>query len=172
MCKAVAAIAWLVVSSFLGARSTFAQATTYSENFQSVAIGAGVAGWVDQGVYKTWPDPLDAKNIVYGVRQLRRRAVTASPSAAAPAGTFATYTLQSFSAKGGFEYRGRLLRTNRNAGIDLTFLSCYIVALSVVAIRLSGGSSPTGATDSGFSAQPNRWYDFLIQADDAGGATA
>ncbi len=43
--------------------------------------------------------------------------------------------------------------------------------MSPDAIRLSGGGSPTGVTDSGFSAHPNRWYDFLIQADDAGGAT-
>ena len=171
MRKVVAAIAWLAVSSSLGARSTFAQATTYSDNFQTRAIGVGVAGWEDQGVYKTWPDPLRADNTVYGFRQMRRRAVAEPSKAASPAGTFSTYTLQSFSAKGGFEYRGRFLRTDRNARIGLTFLSGYMLALSPEAFRLSGGGSLSGATEVGFSAQPNRWYDFLIQADDTGGAT-
>src|SRR5467141_1470078 len=118
MTKAVAAIAWLVVSSSLAMPSTLAQVTTYSDNFQSVAIGSGVPGWVDSASgYRTWPDPLRPDNTVYGFRQMRRRAVAATPNAGSRFGAFSTYTLQSFSAKGGFEFRGRLLRTDAAARI-------------------------------------------------------
>ncbi|MDQ6802386.1 MAG: Ig-like domain-containing protein, partial [Acidobacteriota bacterium] len=188
MRTAVAAIAWLVVSSSLGARSTFAQVATYSDNFQNAAIGSGVPGWVDSAaggtrvdrVYTVWADPLRADNTVFGFRQMRRRAVAETSNAGTRFGSFSTYTLQSFSAKGGFEFRGRLLRTDRNARIGLTFLSgypdvdrYYILSLSPDSVRLSamGGGSPAGAIDSGFAPPPNRWCDFLIQANDVDGAT-
>src|SRR5581483_3909471 len=68
--------------------------STYSEDFQSLSA----FGWSDPaGVFRTWPDPLRSGNIVYGVRETRRRAVVPGAGGAF-AGASAAYTAQLFAA--------------------------------------------------------------------------
>ena len=73
------------------------------------------------GLFKTWPDPLQPSNVVFGTRQS-----SGNPDGNNPRiGTFSTLTTKKFDAKGRFEYSGRLLRTNVDSRIGLTFLSAY-----------------------------------------------
>src|SRR5207244_2399391 len=163
--------------------------TTYSNDFQQLSIQTAVPGWTDstavgqaiEGVFRTWPDPLRNANTVYGVRQMRRRAIVPQPAvASARFGTFSTYTSQIFAAAERLEYRGRFLRTNAETQFGLTFFSgqpeadrYYIIAALPASMQLShvGAGQLAGITDSAFVPEANRWYQFLIEAEESNGTT-
>ncbi len=165
----------------------------YTDNFQSYGTQKNPPGWVDtsigsskpiaNGLYKTWPDPLQASNIVFGTKQASGKPeATNNPRI----GTFSTLTTKAFTGKGRFEYRGRFIRTSADTRIGFTFHSSYpekdayyLVGLwsqsgsADLAMQLFafGGGAPSGTLNSQFTPQINRWYRFLIQSDDAAGAT-
>ncbi len=169
--------------------------SVHNENFQSYGTPANPPGWLDTsvgepkpaaaGLYKTWPDPLQGNqgtNIVYGTRQASGKPEGNHPRV----GTFSTLTTKAFNAKGGFEYRGRMMRTAEDARIGLTFLSSYpetdkyyLIGLwsHAADARLTlqlfafGAGTPAGTVDSNLSLDPNKWYRFAIRVDDAGNAT-
>ena len=184
---------------FLGASlllATMAAAQTpsevqYSNDFQSQGTQANPPGWIDNpignprheadGLYKTWPDPLQASNIVYGTRQSSGQPDGNNPRI----GTFSTLTSHNFSSQGRFEYRGRMIRTSDLTRIGLTFFSSYTDTDRYYLIGLwsqpSGGLSMqlfgfgagtlTGTVDSNFLPDVNVWYRFVIQADDVNDTT-
>ncbi|MEA2572468.1 MAG: hypothetical protein QOI24_4469 [Acidobacteriota bacterium] len=167
---------------------------SFNDDFQSYGEHKNPPGWVDTsvgsskpaagGLFKTWPDPTQgnkATNIVYGTQQS-----SGNPSGNNPRiGSFSTYTTTSFPAKGGFEYRGRFIRTSATTQSGLTFFSSYpekdqyyLVgawpqANGTLTMQLFafGGGAFTGTVDSGFTPAVNTWYRFFIQSDDVGGAT-
>ena len=125
-----------------------AQSVTYTADFQNV-----VDGWTGSNLFRTWPDPLNAGNVVYGIRSMRHRAV----GPGAPQDASSTYTAQSFSATG-FEYRGRFLRTDAQSPFGLTFFS-YTLGSKEGIIRLwsDGAGNLAGVTESALTAEANRW---------------
>ncbi|HEX2836340.1 MAG TPA: Ig-like domain-containing protein [Thermoanaerobaculia bacterium] len=175
--------------------SAFAQAppeVSYSDGFQSYGTPSNPPGWVDtsvgsphptaNGLYKTWPDPLTSGNVVYGTKQSSGKPEGNNPRI----GTFSTLTTKFFAGEGRFEYRGRLLRTNADTRIGLTFFSSYPEVDRYYLIGLwsqpssanltmqlfgFGGGTPAGTVDSNVPLTPNQWYRFVIQVDDAGNAT-
>jgi hypothetical protein len=180
---------------FLIGSTLFAQnEVTHADDFQSYGMQANPPGWVDSsvgssrptanGLFKTWPDPLDgsASNVVFGTRQASGKPDGTSPRV----GTFSTFTSVSFDGKGRFVYRGRMLRTTPDSRIGLTFFSSYPEKDSYYLIALwrqpasadltlqlvaFGGAAPGGKLDSGFTPDANTWYEFLIQVDDVDDAT-
>jgi len=176
-----------------------AQAVTYQDDFQTYGPQANPAGWVDtsvgnpkpsaDGLFKTWPDPTQgnkATNIVYGTRQSSGKPEGSNPRI----GTFTSLTTRSFAGAGRFEYRGRILRTDSDSRIGLTFFSSYpekdqyyLIGLwpQVATGRLTmqlfsfGAGSPAPATggslDSNVSLDRNSWYRFVIRVDDVQGVT-
>ncbi|HVS32819.1 MAG TPA: Ig-like domain-containing protein [Thermoanaerobaculia bacterium] len=181
------------------AAAAFAQTAppevSFSENFQSYKTQANPPGWIDSsvgnprpeaaGLYKTWPDPTEAKagvNVVYGTKQASGKPEGRNPRI----GTFSTLSTLSFSGQGRFEYRGRILRTSADSRIGLSFFSSYpeldqyyLVGLwsplSGTGLTMQlfgfGAGAITGTVDSGQSIDPDRWYRFLIQVDDVNDET-
>jgi len=169
----------------------FAAEVTYQDDFQSYKTPSNPPGWVDtsvgdprpeaSGLFKAWPDPLQgnqATNVVYGTKQSSGKPEGNHPRI----GTFSTLTTKEFDASGRFEYRGRLLRTDADSRIGLTFLSSYperdqYYLIGLWGPRLTmqlfafGAGALQGNADSNLTIDPNRWYRFLIQVDDLGGAT-
>ena len=167
---------------------------SYSENFQSYKTQANPPGWIDTsvgetrpealGLFKTWPEPLGKKtsNVVYGTKQS-----SGTPEGNHPRiGAFSTLSSYTFSGQGRFEYRGRILRTDASSRAGLTFFSSYpetdryyLIGLwsqpssSNLTMQLFGfgGGTPAGTLDSNTTLAPNQWVRFLIQVDDADGAT-
>ncbi|HUP60264.1 MAG TPA: Ig-like domain-containing protein [Thermoanaerobaculia bacterium] len=168
---------------------------TYNDDFQSYGSPRNPAGWVDNsigkstpianGLYKTWPDPLQGNqgsNIVYGTKQSSGKPEGNNPRI----GTFSTLTTKSFRSFGRFEYRGRFIRTSADTRIGFTFHSSYpekdsyyLVGLwtqpatTKLTMQLFGFGAGTIAkdTDSEFTPEINKWYRFLVQVDDVDGAT-
>ena len=168
-------------------------AVVYTNDFQAYAAPVNAAGWSDTSsggtksrvdhLFKTWPDPQQGSgaNIVYGVKQATGNAVGGEPRS----GRFSTYTGATFSGAGRFEYRGHFLRTSANGHMGVTFfsslpdtLSGYVVGLrqepfgaATMQLFTIGDGALVGTVDSHFTPEVNRWYDFLIRADDLDGAT-
>ena len=186
----------LLLAVFLLALPLFAQTeVTYSDDFQSYKTPSNPPGWVDtsvgipkpqaSGLYKAWPDPLQGSqgpNVVYGTKQSSGKPEGNNPRI----GTFSTLTTRRFDAKGRFEYSGRLIRTNSDSRIGLTFLSSYpeVDKYYLLGLWSQGGNPPLtmqlfgfgagtlqGTVDSNLTIDPNRWYRFLIQVDDVDDAT-
>ena len=160
---------------------------SYADDFQSYGTQANPTGWIDtsiagstaQGLYKTWSDPTGSSNVVYGTRQSSGKPEGNNPRI----GTFSTLTTKAFAGKGRFEYRGRFIRTSSDTHIGLTFFSSYpekdsYYLLGTWGTNLTmqlfawGGGVPVGTLYSGFTPEANRWYQFLIQADDSNGKTS
>ncbi|HET8797313.1 MAG TPA: Ig-like domain-containing protein, partial [Thermoanaerobaculia bacterium] len=167
----------------------------HTDDFQSYGTQKNPPGWVDtsvgssrpeaNGLYKTWPDPLQGNqgsNVVFGTKQSSGKPEGNNPRI----GTFSTLTTKTFNAAGRFEYRGRFIRTNADTRIGLTFFSSYPEIDSYYLIGLwsspnsaaltmqlfaFGGGAPAGVLDSALSPEANRWYRFLIQVDDVDNAT-
>lgn len=157
---------------------TPAFAQEYANGFQSPA---SAAGWL--GSFQSWPDPLDPKNLVFGTKEPARD------------GSFAT--LKSVQFGGRFEYRGRLLRTHDEARLGIAFFSSvpdreayYLIALSgggggkrrsvrtsatgadfTMQLTARGGGAPAGTLESDVRIDANRWYEFLVEADELDHAT-
>ncbi|MFP5247530.1 MAG: OmpL47-type beta-barrel domain-containing protein, partial [Thermoanaerobaculia bacterium] len=168
---------------------------SYSDDFQSYGSPRNPPGWVDtaigsstpvaDGLFKTWPDPLQgskAANIAFGSKSASGRPEGNNPRM----GHFSTLSTKNFSTSGRFEYRGRFLRTTTDSRIGFTFLSgypekdqYYLIGLwsvpnsQAVTMQLFGfgAGTITGTTNSNFTPDANKWYRFLIQVDEAGGAT-
>jgi RHS repeat-associated protein len=172
-------------------RGAAAQSTVaYSDDFQSYKTQSNPPGWADTsiagssaaGLYKTWPDPLVSSNIVYGTKQ-----ASGKPDAKNPRiGTFSTLTTHAFAGKGRFELRGRFLRTDPDTRIGLGIFSSYPEKDSYYLIGLwqqpapsskltmqlfAAMDAPGGTVDSAFTPAVDRWYRFLVQADDVDGTT-
>jgi hypothetical protein len=188
-------IVW--IAAMLAAGVMFAQQpeVVHTDDFQSYGTQKNPPGWVDtsvgssrpeaNGLYKTWPDPLQGNqgsNIVFGTKQSSGKPEGNNPRI----GTFSTLTTKTFNAAGRFEYRGRFIRTNADTRIGLTFFSSYPEIDSYYLIGLwssqnsaaltmqlyaFGGGAPSGVLDSALSLEPNKWYRFLIQVDDVDNAT-
>jgi hypothetical protein len=182
----------IALIALLTAAAAVAQTSvTYVEDFQSYGTQANPPGWIDNsvgnpkpeagGLYKTWPDPLQPANVVYGTKQSSGKPDGNNPRI----GTFSTYTAKTFAGKGRFEYRGRFIRTDSDSRIGFTFFSAYpdkdlyyLIGLWQTAagpltmqLFAFGGGAPAGTLDSNFTPEANRWYDFVIQADDVDGVT-
>ncbi len=183
---------------FAAACSVFAQAqpeTSYADDFQSYGTQKNPTGWVDTsvgsstpvagGLFKTWPDPLQgskATNVVYGTKSSSGKA-----DASGRMGVFSTLTTKTFAGKGRFEYRGRFLRSDADGRVGVTFFSSYpqkdayyLVGLwpqgsttkLTMQLMAFGAGAPAGTLDSGFTPETNKWYQFLVQVDDAENATS
>src|SRR5882672_931193 len=127
----------LLLAGFLFLLTTMGLAQTppsvsYSDDFQSYATPSNPPGWVDTsignpkptaaGLYKAWSDPLQGNhgaNVVYGTKQSSGKPEGNNPRI----GTFSTLTTKTFAAKGGFQFRGRFIRTTADARIGLSFFS-------------------------------------------------
>jgi len=191
----------LLLAGFLFLLTTMGLAQTapsvsYSDDFQSYGTPSNPPGWVDTsvgnpkptaaGLYKTWSDPLQGNhgaNVVYGTKQSSGKPEGNNPRI----GTFSTLTTKTFSAKGGFQFRGRFIRTTTDARIGLSFFSSYpeldkyyLIGLwskpsdpTRLTLQLFGfgAGTPSGTVDSDISLDPNKWYQFYIQVDDVANAT-
>src|SRR5258708_28336294 len=160
---------------------------TYKDDFQSYGTQKNPPGWVDtsvgsskpiaNGLYKTWPDPLQGNqgaNVVYGTKQSSGKPDGNNPRI----GTFSTLTSNTFVGKGRFEYSGRFIVTNTDTRIAFTFFSSYpeneqyyLISLSQQAAPSTaltmqlfgvGAGSPTVTTDSQFTPSGNKWHRFAI----------
>ena len=189
-------LAGLLVSLAMMSLAQGQTAVGYTEDFQAYGTPSNPPGWVDTsvgnpkpaagGLYKTWSDPLQGNhgpNIVYGTKQSSGKPEGNNPRI----GTFSTLTAKTFTAKGHFELRGRLIRTTADARIGLTVLSSYpeqdkyyllgLWSKPGNASRLTmqlfafGAGTPAGTLDSDVSLDVNKWYQFSIQLDDANNAT-
>src|SRR3954447_16960117 len=122
----------LAAAVVLLASSAFAQqppAASYADDFESYGLHANPAGWIDtsvgtahpeaEGLYKTWPDPTASFNVAYGTKQSSGKPEGNNPRI----GTFSTLSTKTFAGQGRFEYRGRMLRTNTDTRIGVTFFS-------------------------------------------------
>ncbi|MFP5246262.1 MAG: Ig-like domain-containing protein, partial [Thermoanaerobaculia bacterium] len=180
----------LLGALFFVPRIALAQSeVAYTEDFQSYGSPRNPAGWLDNaigspaplatGLYKTWPDPTQGSrgsNIVYGTRQS-----SGQPDGNTPRiGTFSTYTTQSFSGQGRFEYRGRFIRTTPDTHLGLTFFASlpetdryYMVALwnGTMQLYAQGAGTPSGTLNSNFTPEALQWHRFLIQVDDSANVT-
>jgi RHS repeat-associated protein len=181
-----------ILLPLLFASAALAQESVHNESFQSYATPADVPGWIDTsvgeakpvagGLFKTWPDPLQANNVVYGTRQASGKPEGNNPRI----GTFSTLTTKTFNARGGFEYRGRMMRTADDARIGFSFLSSYpetdkyyLIGLwshaadSRLTLQLFtfGAGTPAGTVDSNVTLDANKWYRFAIRVDGAGDTT-
>ncbi|HEX2835651.1 MAG TPA: Ig-like domain-containing protein, partial [Thermoanaerobaculia bacterium] len=166
------------------------QVAEYKDDFQSYGAPANPAGWVDtsiagsqaSGLYKTWRDPQQNDNIVFGTKQSSGKPEGNHPRI----GTFSTLTTRTFGTNGRFEYRGRFLRTNGDTRIGFTFLSSYpetdayyLIGLwsapntSALTMQLFafGAGTPAGTLNSNFTPEEDKWYRFAIQVDDLDNAT-
>ena len=186
-----------IAAAFLALPLAAQTDSVYTDDFQSNGTQYNPAGWIDTsigvsspeaaGLYKTWPDPTqgnNATNIVYGTKQSSGKPdATTNPRI----GTFSTYSAKTFSGSGRFEYRGRFLRTDLSSRIGLTFFSSYPEKDSYYLVGLwsqpvtgkltmqlfgFGGPAPAGTLDGNFTPDINRWYSFVIQADDSNGKTS
>jgi RHS repeat-associated protein len=198
-CTRLRTLAVVAVSLLLGAATPLAAQTppaSYSDNFQSYGTQKNPPGWVDTsvgsskptagGLYKTWPDPLQGNkgtNVVFGTKQSSGKPeATNNPRI----GTFSTYTTNTFSGNGRFLYSGRFIRTNADSRVGFTFFSSYPEKDSyyllgtwtqpstgklTMQLFAFGGGAPTGTVDSNFTPEPNKWYAFVLQAEDIGGKT-
>ena len=185
-----------LVAMFLISTSIAAQAfveVLHEDDFQAYDTQENPPGWVDtaigssapaaEGLYKTWPDPLEppgaeAKNIVFGTKQ-----ASGKPDGNTPRiGTFSTLTTKAFDARGRFEYRGRLIRTDAEAHIGLTFLSAYPERDSyylvgtwgtkrTFGLHAYGAGTLSGNIESDVTPEADKWYRFLVRVDDRDGAT-
>jgi len=188
---------WIAVAlALICTFSAFAQTEVlYTDDFQSYKTPSNPPGWVDtsvgipkpeaSGLYKAWPDPLQGNqgpNVVYGTKQSSGKPEGNNPRI----GSFSTLTTKRFDAKGRFEYSGRLIRTNSDSRIGLTFLSSYPEVDKYYLIGLwsqpngtnltmqlfgFGAGTITGTVDSNLTIDPNKWYRFLIQVDDVSSST-
>jgi len=194
LAKIVRAVA--IAATFLALPLAAQTDSVYTDDFQSYGTQKNPPGWVDTsigsskpeagGLYKTWPDPIqgnNATNVVFGTKQS-----SGKPDASTNPriGTFSTYSTKTFSGSGRFEFSGRFIRTNTDSRIGVTFFSSYPEKDSYYLIgtwpqpatgKLTmqlfgfGGPAPAGTLDSNFSPDPNKWYRFLISADDSNGKT-
>ncbi len=166
----------------------------YTDDFQSYGKNANPPGWIDnsigkprpqaEGLYKTRTDPTgpnNGTNLVYGTVQASGKPEGNNPRI----GTFSTLGTHDFAGKGRFEYRGRMIRTNDDTRIGLTFFSSYPETDKYYLIGLwsqpsgnltlqlfgFGAGTFTGTVDSNLTLEPNKWYRFLVQVDDANDAT-
>lgn len=192
-------LAAVAVSLLLGAATPLAAQiapASYTDNFQSYGTQKNPPGWVDTsigsskptagGLYKTWPDPLQGNkgsNVVFGTKQSSGKPeATNNPRI----GTFSTYATKTFSGSGRFVYSGRFIRTNADSRVGFTFFSSYPETDSyyllgtwtqpstgklTMQLFAFGGGAPTGVVDSNFTPEPNKWYAFVLQAEDIGGKT-
>src|SRR5260221_3862737 len=167
-------------------------AASYTDDFESYGLHANPAGWIDTsvgtphpeaaGLYKTWPDPTASFNVVYGTKQSSGKPEGNNPRI----GTFSTLGTQTFAGQGRLEYRGRMLRTNSDTRIGLTFFSSYpdvdkyyLIGLwsqptgTDLTLQLFGfgAGTPTGTLDSNLTLTVNKWYRFFIQVDDVNNGT-
>ena len=188
------------IAVLAAAAGAFAQASqpevSYADDFQSYGTPKNPPGWVDTsigsstpvagGLFKTWPDPLQgnkATNIVYGTKSSSGKADPATGRM----GIFSTLTTKNFAGKGRFEFRGRFLRSDLNGRVGVTFFSSYpekdsyyLIGLwpqgtsTALTMRLMsfGTAAPTGTIDSSFTPETNKWYQFLVQVDDADNTTS
>ncbi|MGK2859052.1 MAG: Ig-like domain-containing protein, partial [Thermoanaerobaculia bacterium] len=151
-----------------------------------------------EGLYKTWPDPTQgnkAPNIVYGTKSASGKPEGRNPRI----GTFSTLTTKEFDAKGRFEFSGRLIRTRDDGRVGISVLSQYpasdkyyllglwsqaassklTMQLFAFDKTLEDPANPLGdqsarlegTRDSGVTLEPNKWYRFLLRADDRNGKT-
>ena len=80
-----------------------------------------------------------------------------------------------------FEYSGRMMMTNPNGGIGVTFLSHYPFSDTYYRLRCTrnnssfhiaphphGSSNVYGIIDTGIIPEPNRWYRFRIRVENMG----
>ena len=183
-----------VLTASLALAQTPPPEVTFNDGFQAYGTQANPPGWIDtsvgqprptaQGLYKTWPDPLDKKstNIVYGTHSSSGKPEGNNPRI----GTFSTYSPKSFSGKGRFEYRGRVIRDDADARIGLTFFSAYPEVdryyliglwsqpsgkLTMQLFSIGGSAQFSGTTDSNFTLPVNAWTHFAIQVDDTDNQT-
>ncbi|HEV8659035.1 MAG TPA: hypothetical protein VGS96_10420, partial [Thermoanaerobaculia bacterium] len=157
----------------------------YNENFQSYATQASPTGWVDNVVgqlsvrrravnapggsmNRTWTDPLQERNVVYGTRE----AAGDARGEGARFGTFSTLTSMGFAQT--LDYSGRFLRTSNDTRVGISFFSSYpekdryyLIALSPQTMQLFsyGAGVLAGTIDSGFAPEPNVWYRFRVVVD-------
>ncbi|HEX2835647.1 MAG TPA: Ig-like domain-containing protein [Thermoanaerobaculia bacterium] len=183
--------------ALLACGAVFAQQAevAYIDDFQSYGSPRNPPGWVDtsigsakpeaNGLYKTWPDPLQGNkgtNIVFGTKQSSGKPEGNNPRI----GTFSTLTTKTFTANGRFEYGGRFIRTSNDTRIGFTFFSSYpeqdkyyLIGLwsspNTAALTMQlfafGAGTPAGTLNSAFTPEANKWYRFLIQVDDVDNAT-
>src|SRR5215212_193826 len=174
--------------------SAFAQQgeVSYSDDFQSYGSPRNPPGWVDtsigsstpeaNGLYKTWSDPVQANNLVFGTKQSSGQPEGDHPRV----GTFSTLTTKTFNGNGRFEYHGRFIRTSADTRIGFTFFSSYPekdayyllgtwtqpgTTKLTMQLFAFGAGTLTKTVDSNFTPEAGKWYRFVIQADDAGNAT-
>src|SRR5437762_9522466 len=177
-----------------GAAAQTQPETSFADDFQSYGTQKNPAGWIDTSVgsstaagqLKTWPDTLQgntATNIVYGAKSSSGKPEGNNPRI----GIFSTLTTKNFSGKGRFEYRGRFIKGDADGRIGVTFFSSYPEKDSYYLIGLwsqgtstkltmqlfaFGTGAPVGTLDSNFTIDPNRWYQFAVQVDDADNTTS
>ncbi|MGN6186555.1 MAG: Ig-like domain-containing protein, partial [Thermoanaerobaculia bacterium] len=175
---------------FAAALASAAQQAEYKDDFESYGTPANPTGWVDtsisgsiaNGLYKTWKDPQQSDNVVFGTKQSSGRPEGNNPRI----GTFSTLTTKTFGNNGRFEYRGRFLRTNADTRIGFTVFSSYpeqdkyyLIGLwssantNALTMQLFafGAGTPAGTLDSGFTPDEDKWYRFAIQVDEGDNAT-
>jgi YD repeat-containing protein len=132
--------------SLVTAAAALAQTVTHAEDFQSYGTQANPPGWVDNavgkpkttpsGLFKTWPDPKNSGNIVYGTKK-----ASGNDDSNARSGSFSTLTTKTFNGTSQFEYRGRFFRTRKDARLGLTVFSGYPVKDSYYLIGLAPSPS-------------------------------
>ena len=161
----------------------------YQENFDGYAAQANPSGWVDTVVgylstrrrlvgsggslYKTSADPLDAANVVFGAKN-----ASGDPQGSEGRfGVFSTLTAPAFARS--LDFTGRFLRGSSDTRIGVTFFSSYpdkdrygLIGLApasdghlTMQLFSYGAGSFSGATDSGFTPDPNVWYRFRVVVD-------
>ncbi len=164
----------------------------YEENFNGFAAQANPPRWIDTTVgkisgrrrlvnaglpiYRTWLDPLDAANVVFGTKEAAGNAGETE----ARFGVFSTLETPSFARN--LEYSGRFLRGGSDTRIGVTFFSSYpekdrygLIGLAPASEgRLTmqlfsfGTGTFSGSTDSRFTPEPNVWYRFRVLIDSEG----
>lgn len=167
----------------------------YSDDFQEAEKNANPEGWIDtaiantkpeaDGLYKVRIDPTQGNkgtNLVYGTVQSSGKPEGRNPRI----GTFSTLTTHEFDGEGRFEYKGRFIRTRKEARVGLSFFSSYPTEDRYYLIGLwsqpgstnltmqwfrSGESTPDGEgvlegdLDSEVTPEPESWHRFYIQVD-------
>ncbi|MCP4203906.1 MAG: hypothetical protein GY769_18470 [bacterium] len=166
----LAAVCWLP-AALLVPPPAVAQTGVFADDFESYGTEANPPGWFDSssgnpqngapGLYKTWPDPVDGGNTVFGKKG-------ASDS-------FTHYRSLEIGVGDLFRFEGRMLRTKDTAHMGVTVLSGYpnpdayyrlaqTTDNGSVLLTAQGGGPLSGDVEADVTMAPNVWYRFALRA--------
>lgn len=144
------------------------------EDFEGQAPGSNPPSWVDTG-----PSNSLVPSDLFAVRDVAGTATFGTASAFT--NIHSHYTGAGSAGLAGYRYSGRMRIGDRNGGIGVTFLSQFPGSVAYYRLRRYQGQgfhlapvgtqTTAGTTETGVTPLANRWYRFVVEAEDLGDRT-